>query len=121
MNIINQLVVLFSASFDSTATPTPTPTATMKLPVLSTTSVFATATMATHLLVADNSGSITTFSLTEDAGKYSLKQTAQSQGCAPNPSWLTLDAGRGEVYCLNEGLDTTNGSLSSFLINGDGR
>lgn len=119
MNIINQLVVLFSASFDSTATSTPT--ATMKLPLLSTSSVFATATMATHLLVADYSGSITTFSLTEDGGKYSLEQTAQSQGCAPNPSWLTLDAGRGEVYCLNEGLDTTNGSLSSFLIEGDGR
>lgn len=75
---------------------------------------------ATNLFVSDYSGHVTTLELTEKNGSYSLEQTHSNDGCAPNPSWLTIDPTRGALYCLNEGLETVNGSLSSFIINPDG-
>lgn len=77
-------------------------------------------TTATNLFVASYAGTITTLSLTERNGTYSLNETFVSEECAPNPSWLTLDANRGLLFCLNEGLETINGSLSSFLVNRNG-
>ncbi|KAF2764409.1 putative isomerase YbhE [Teratosphaeria nubilosa] len=80
----------------------------------------ARAVTATNLFVSDYAGQITSFSLTAKNGAYALDQTFVNGDCAPNPSWLTIDADRGLLYCLNEGLDTVNGSLSSFTINSDG-
>ncbi|KAK4609023.1 putative 6-phosphogluconolactonase [Fulvia fulva] len=79
-----------------------------------------TASAATNLFVADYSGNVTTLSLSETNGTYKLEQTSINDGCAPNPSWLTIDPARGVLYCLNEGLSSPNGSLSSFTINADG-
>lgn len=75
---------------------------------------------ATTLFVASYAGTITSLSLTESGGNFSLKELSVSTECAPNPSWLTLDANRGLLFCLNEGLATVNGSLSSFTINSNG-
>ena len=74
---------------------------------------------ATTLFVASYAGTITSLSLTESYGKYAVSNTSVSNDCAPNPSWLTLDAGTGQLFCLNEGL-VGNGSLSSFTINPNG-
>ena len=75
---------------------------------------------ATNLFVSDYAGSVTSFSLTARNGTYNLTQTFKSEACAPNPSWLTIDANRGLLFCLNEGLTSPNGSVSSFTINADG-
>jgi len=80
----------------------------------------ATLTAATNLFVSDYSGNVTSFSLSDLNGTYNLNQTFRTPDCGPNPSWLTLDANRGLLFCLNEGLETVNGSLSSFTVNGDG-
>lgn len=80
----------------------------------------AATTSATNVFVSDYAGHLTSFALNEQPGNYSLTQISQSTDCAPNPSWLTLDADRGLLYCLNEGLETLNGSLSSFAINPNG-
>lgn len=80
----------------------------------------ASLSSATNLFVASYAGTVTSLSLTESTGNYSLKETFVSTDCAPNPSWLTLDANRGLLFCLNEGLETVNGSLSSFKVNTDG-
>ncbi|KAF2163112.1 hypothetical protein M409DRAFT_68734 [Zasmidium cellare ATCC 36951] len=81
----------------------------------------ATAVSATNLFVADYSGNITTLNLSEQNGSYTLEKTHENDGCAPNPSWLTIDAGRGLLYCMNEGLaENSNGSLASFIISTDG-
>ena len=80
----------------------------------------ATLTSATNLFIADYGGDVTSVSLTEKVGNYSLDKTFTNRQCAPNPSWLTIDANRGLLFCLNEGLTTPNGSLSSFTINTDG-
>lgn len=80
----------------------------------------ASLTSATNLFVASYAGTVTTLSLTEINGTFSLNETSVSSDCAPNPSWLTIDANRGLLFCLNEGLETTNGSMASFLINRNG-
>ncbi|KAK3111593.1 hypothetical protein LTR53_013011 [Teratosphaeriaceae sp. CCFEE 6253] len=82
--------------------------------------VAATTVSATNLFVSDYGGNITTFSLTASNGTYDLSKTFQTTDCAPNPSWLTVDIDRGLLFCMNEGLETVNGSLSSFTINHDG-
>ncbi|THX12202.1 3-carboxy-cis,cis-mucoante lactonizing enzyme [Aureobasidium pullulans] len=77
-------------------------------------------TTATNLFVSDYSGNISTLELTEHGGHYSLTKTSANAGCAPNPSWLALDTNHNTLYCLNEGLEVTNGSLTSFTINSSG-
>lgn len=83
-------------------------------------SALSTAASATNLFVSSYAGDITTLSLKESNGTYSLNATSSSSDCGPNPAWLTLDTPRGALYCLNEGLTTPNGSLSTFTINRDG-
>ncbi|THY81465.1 3-carboxy-cis,cis-mucoante lactonizing enzyme [Aureobasidium pullulans] len=82
--------------------------------------VAASFTAATNLFVSDYSGNISTLELTEHGGHYSLTKTSANAGCAPNPSWLTLDANHNTLYCLDEGLEVTNGSLTSFTTNSSG-
>ncbi|TKA73467.1 hypothetical protein B0A55_05951 [Friedmanniomyces simplex] len=91
----------------------------MRFQLITALSVAATVS-ATNFFVSDYSGNVTTFSLTANNGTYALAQTFQTTECAPNPSWLTVDINRGLLFCLNEGLETVNGSLSSFTINRDG-
>lgn len=82
----------------------------------------ATASLAaaTNLFVSDYSGDVSTLSLTEHGGRYSLTKVSANTGCSPNPSWLTLDTNHATVYCLDEGLEVSNGSLTSFTIGDDG-
>lgn len=79
----------------------------------------ASMTTATKLWIADYAGSINTVELTEQGGKYELQQTSTTDQCGPNPSWLTIDTNRGLMFCLNEGLQSPNGSVASFTINHD--
>jgi 6-phosphogluconolactonase (cycloisomerase 2 family) len=83
-------------------------------------SALSAASSATNLFVSSYAGDVTTLSLAEVNGSYSLNATSANPNCGPNPAWLTLDAARGTLYCLNEGLTTPNGSLSTFTINRDG-
>lgn len=83
-------------------------------------SALSAAASATNLFVSSYSGDVTTFSLAESKGEYSLNATSSNGGCGPSPAWLTLDASRGTLYCLNEGLTSPNGSMSTFTINRDG-
>lgn len=79
----------------------------------------ASLATATNLYVASYAGNITTLSLTETNGSYSLDKTHYNSDCGLSPSWLTLDPNRGTLHCLNEGL-SDNATLSSFTINSDG-
>lgn len=83
-------------------------------------SALSATASATNLFVSSYSGDVTTFSLAESEGTYSLNATSSNPNCGPSPAWLTLDAPRGTIYCLNEGLTTPNGSMSTFTINRDG-
>lgn len=79
---------------------------------------------ATLLYASSYSGTVTTLNLTLPTGaggaNASLEAVSSSRGCAPNPSWLTLDAAAGVLYCTDEGLSTRNGTLSSFRTSKSG-
>lgn len=81
---------------------------------------FAGTTVASNLFAASYSGLVTSLSLTASNDTYHLDSTFESGECGPDPSWLTIDSNRGLLFCLNEGIEYPNGSLSSFTINSDG-
>nr|OQO32380.1 hypothetical protein B0A51_00440 [Rachicladosporium sp. CCFEE 5018] len=78
------------------------------------------AASAVNLFVSSYAGNVTSLSLTETSGNYTLAPTFYNAACGPSPSWLTIDANRGLLFCQNEGLTSLNGSLSSFTINRGG-
>lgn len=50
----------------------------------------------------------------------SLQAIASTTGCGANSSWLTPDYANNRVFCLDEGLTTPNGTLSSFGLTSNG-
>jgi 6-phosphogluconolactonase (cycloisomerase 2 family) len=99
----------------------------MLVPKLFTTgAALAPLASATLLYVSSYAENVTTLSLTlpkrmgQRATNGSLKTIAVNGGCAPNPSWLTLDSATSTLYCTNEGLSTPNGTLASFKTSKNG-
>lgn len=80
----------------------------------------ASLASATTVFVSSYAGTVSTLALTEQGANYTLTEVAVSSDCAPNPSWLTVDTNRGLLFCLNEGLETVNGSLSSYTVSLNG-
>lgn len=82
-----------------------------------------TPTVATLLYAASYAGTVTTLNLTLSSGlnsSASLEAISTSTGCSSSPAWLTLDASNSILYCLDEGLSTPLGSLTSFQTSEDG-
>lgn len=71
---------------------------------------------ATKLYVSSYNGNITTLDLTNTNGAYHLAQIQSTDQCQQNASWLTFDATRHHLYCLDEGIVASNGSLNSFKV-----
>jgi hypothetical protein len=72
-------------------------------------------TTAARLYAASYSGTITsiTFSKHNDLG-YQLSNLSQTNDCGPSSSWLVLDGESDIFYCLDEGIDRPNATLTSF-------
>lgn len=84
---------------------------------------FVTSSSATLLYVSSYAGTVTTLNLTLPSGDTcaaALEAISTSTGCGSSPSWLTLDSSKSVVYCLDEGLSTPAGTLSSLQTNSDG-
>lgn len=71
---------------------------------------------ATLLYATTYLDTITTLSLKGS----SLQAVASTTGCGANSSWLTPDYANNRIYCLDEGLTTPNGTLSSFALTSNG-
>ncbi|KAG6188286.1 hypothetical protein E4U36_007015 [Claviceps purpurea] len=95
----------------------------------------ATATVATQasgfLYVSSYSGNTTTLDLSAACsaggcggaiipGVPLLRTVSSTNGCAGSPSWLTLDRTKPVLFCVDEGLTTAKGSLSSFATSAHG-
>ncbi|KAG6036536.1 hypothetical protein E4U41_005605 [Claviceps citrina] len=89
----------------------------------------ATAQACGFLYVSSYSGTITTLDLGRTCsvgcggagrGVPLLRTLSWTKGCAESPSWLTLDRARSTLFCLDEGLTSANGSLSSFGTSANG-
>ncbi|KAI4178823.1 MAG: hypothetical protein L6R41_008188 [Letrouitia leprolyta] len=73
---------------------------------------------STKLYVSSYAGTITTFDLVKTGNaSYELTKLDTSTGCSPNASWLQIDVKHHNLFCLDEGLTTGNGSLTSFKLN----
>ncbi|KAI9716224.1 MAG: hypothetical protein M1812_005449 [Candelaria pacifica] len=82
----------------------------------------ASISTATNLHVSSYSGLITSFSLTKHQnGTYDLKTVGTTNFSAPSPSWLTLDRQSRILYSIDEGINTLNGSLSSYHTSPSGK
>lgn len=71
---------------------------------------------ATLLYATTYLDTITTLSLKGS----SLQAIASTPGCGANSSWLTPDYDNNRIFCLDEGLTTPNGTLSSFALTSNG-
>lgn len=60
-----------------------------------------------------------THSQCDNKGPFRLNQVSSTY-TGGNPSFLTIDKARSTLYCLDEGLTSTCGSLASFRMNQDG-
>ncbi|KAG5999327.1 hypothetical protein E4U21_007064 [Claviceps maximensis] len=92
----------------------------------------AAMTQAAQLLyVSSYAGTLTTLNLSETCsygckeasttrGVPLLRTMSSKNGCAGSPSWLTLDPAESVLYCIDEGLNSDNGSLSSFATSAHG-
>jgi hypothetical protein len=73
-------------------------------------------TAATLLYATTYLDTITTLSLKGPG----LQAVAFTPGCGANSSWLTPDYANNRIFCLDEGLTTPNGTLSSFALTSNG-
>lgn len=62
----------------------------------------ASTVNAATLYAVSYSGALNTYSFTADGDAFSLQQTSTTQGCAPQPDWITLDDPNKMLYCLGE-------------------
>ncbi|RAK95907.1 putative isomerase YbhE [Aspergillus ibericus CBS 121593] len=82
--------------------------------------LFGATSVASRLYAASYAGTVTTLSLSQSRGQYELDTIAQSTDCGVNPSWLMLDSEHRVLYCLDEAVDYTNGTLTSLAIGANG-
>jgi len=52
---------------------------------------------------------------------FVLLKKHQDKGCGPSPSWLTLDYEQEVMYCLGEGIETKNGSITTYGVSQNGK
>ena len=79
-----------------------------------------------YLLVTSYDGHLRTLAHTnfangrfgKSAGLEQLKTVQSSTGCGSSPSWGTLDGHT--LYCVDEGLSTVNGTLTTYNVKADG-
>ncbi|KOS17740.1 Uncharacterized protein ESCO_002963 [Escovopsis weberi] len=106
---------------------TQTATETMKSSQAIVSSLLGAGALASpaRLFVASYGGTVSTLVIgatkaSPDCGIQQLHPTSVSAQCSTNPSWLTLDAPKDVLYCLDEGLNTVDGTLTSLKTNKDG-
>jgi 6-phosphogluconolactonase (cycloisomerase 2 family) len=74
-----------------------------------------------QLFLISYRGTITTLGFFHDASaKDALRELASTRACEPNPSWISLDAGRRILYCTEGGMASGKGALKAFRIESDG-
>jgi 6-phosphogluconolactonase (cycloisomerase 2 family) len=80
-------------------------------------SLFAHAALATRLYAASYAGLVTSLDLSKSNELSTLSQTTD---CGSNPSWLMLDSPNGILYCLDESINTPNGTITTLKTHQDG-
>jgi 6-phosphogluconolactonase (cycloisomerase 2 family) len=82
--------------------------------------LFGGSSLASRLFAASYAGLVTTLDLDESQAGYRLTPISDTNACGASPSWLMPDADNGLLYCLNEAIDGSNATLTSFKVNTNG-
>ncbi|KAJ5552775.1 hypothetical protein N7494_002153 [Penicillium frequentans] len=82
--------------------------------------LFGELSSASKLYAASYGGSVYSLALTSSNGSHQLSKLAESTECGDSPSWLMLDRDNSVLYCLNEAIGSSNGSITSFKTHQDG-
>ncbi|KAJ5806016.1 uncharacterized protein N7503_003618 [Penicillium pulvis] len=82
--------------------------------------LFGSLSSASKLYAASYGGSVYSLALTSSNGSHQLSKLSESTACGDSPSWLMLDRDNSVLYCLNEAIDSSNGSITSFKTNQGG-
>jgi 6-phosphogluconolactonase (cycloisomerase 2 family) len=82
--------------------------------------LFQSGVMASRLYAASYAGKVTSLSLAASGENYQLTTLSETTDCGTSPSWLMLDRENDFLYCLDEGIDRPNSTLSSFKLHSDG-
>lgn len=85
-----------------------------------TAALFGASSTASKLYAASYAGAVTTLELGRSDAGYELKTISDTTDCGPNPSWLMLNDNKSLLFCLDEGLNGPNGTLTSFEVGSDG-
>jgi 6-phosphogluconolactonase (cycloisomerase 2 family) len=83
-------------------------------------SLFGESTTAQNLFAASYAGSVYSLALDQANGSLELSTRSRSTECGISPSWLMHDSTNGVLYCLNEAIGASNGSITSFNTHGNG-
>lgn len=78
------------------------------------------ASSASKLYTASYTGAVSTLELGRSDSGYELTTISNTTDCGPNPSWLMLNDDKSLLFCLDEGLNGPNGTLTSFEVDSDG-
>ncbi|KAL8965054.1 MAG: hypothetical protein Q9183_004057, partial [Haloplaca sp. 2 TL-2023] len=78
------------------------------------------AASASRLYISSYVGNITTLDLTSNGSQsHQLIKLDTTPGCSPNASWLQIDIRHRNLFCLDEGIISDNGSVHSYKIQND--
>jgi 6-phosphogluconolactonase (cycloisomerase 2 family) len=71
--------------------------------------------ISTRFYVASYSGNLTSLNfLGRDYN--STPVVSVNSECGPSPAWLEFDEDKRYLFCLNEGIDKLNGSITSYSV-----
>jgi 6-phosphogluconolactonase (cycloisomerase 2 family) len=80
-------------------------------------SLFGHAALATKLYAASYAGLVTSLDFSESNELSTLSQTTE---CGSSPSWLMLDSPNSVLYCLDEAIGASNGTITALRTHPDG-
>ncbi|CAG8225640.1 unnamed protein product [Penicillium nalgiovense] len=75
------------------------------------------AALATRLYAASYAGFVTSLDLSKSNELSTLSHTTD---CGSSPSWLMLDSPNSILYCLDEAIDASNGTITTLRTHPDG-
>lgn len=78
------------------------------------------AALVPQIFVAGYDGFVRTLQLTGEGNSSVLTLLNQTDGCKTNPSWLSIEASKHRLWCLDEGFVAGFGTLNSFDIEDSG-
>ncbi|OQE20917.1 hypothetical protein PENFLA_c015G01933 [Penicillium flavigenum] len=80
-------------------------------------SLFGHAALATKLYAASYAGFVTSLDFSDSNELSTLSQTTE---CGSSPSWLMLDSPNSVLYCLDEAIGASNGTITTLRTHPDG-